>query len=584
MSENKPLSFYINESNNVNLDIFSKKIKLAILSSFTINGLAECIKVKSSLKDIGCQIYESGYNQYNQEIFNTDSNLYKFSPDLTILILDIRSIFGDIFYNPYTLSDNERIEFVKNRFQEITTIINSFKKNSNAKLLVTNLNFVSFSPYGIAEQKTNFNFNEMIGLFNDKLKREYIDDNFVLIYDFSNFVLKYGEKNVFNYKNYFFGNITISFEFIPFLADDILSFLIAINGKTKKCIVLDLDNTLWGGIVGEDGFDGIQLGPNAPGNAYMEFQKYLKSLAQRGILLAINSKNNYDDAMKIISEHPFMILRKNDFSSIKINWDNKVSNMKEIANEVNIGTDSFVFFDDDPVNRSLIKNTLPEIVTPELPSDPSYYVEILQSLPDFSLIRMTYEDKNRKKMYQEQENRKKQELLSDNLEDFLRSLNLKVIIKDSTSFTIPRISQLTLKTNQFNLTTKRYQEEEIKKFSEDKNVLIKCAQVKDKFGDSGITGTFIVKKDSEEWIIDTFLLSCRVIGREIEKAMMDYIINESRKSGVKKILAQYIQTEKNSPIEDFLPKSGFEKNGDYWVYDVEKQLKVPSFLSIEIEK
>ena len=355
-------------------------------------------------------------------------------------------------------------------------------------------------------------------------------------------------------------------------------------GLTKKCIVVDLDNTIWGGIIGEDGFDGIRLGPQPPGNAFVEFQKYLKALSQRGILLAINSKNNFDDAIKVIREHPFMILTESDFSCMKINWNNKASNMKEISKELNIGLDSFVFFDDDPINRELIRESMPEVTTPELPHDPSLYSEVIQSLHDFSTFQITSEDTNRRQMYLEQKQRTESQNSISDISEFLKKLNLEIKIKKTNSFTIPRISQLTLKTNQFNLTTKRYHEDQIKKLSEDENILIGCAQIKDKFGDNGITGVFIVEKTNyDEWFLDTFLLSCRVMGREAEKAILYFIINEAKNNNIKRLKAKFIPTEKNEPIKNFLSDCQFYKKDDIWVYDLNKPFNMPDFITLSEE-
>jgi len=584
MESKELLSHYILESEKINLEKFERKIKIAMISSFTINGLAETLKVKCFENKIRCITFEGGYNQYNQEILDENSNLYKFSPEITFLIFDVRSIFGELFYSPYSLSEQERKNFVNKKNSEITSLIKKFRETSTSKLVISNLGMPHYSPHGIAETKTRYSFHDMIMDFNQKLKETILDFESVYIFDIFCFMIKHGETNVFNFQNYLFGDIKIAINYIPKLAHELMSFVISTLGLTKKCIVLDLDNTLWGGIVGEDGFDGIRLGPQPPGNAYVEFQKTIKALTQRGIILAINSKNNFDDAMKIIQEHPHMILKDNDFACIKINWNDKVSNMKEIANELNLGLDSFVFFDDDPVNRELVRKTIPDVTTPELPDDPSKYVEILQSLNEFSVFQITNEDLNRKKMYSQQRNRQVSEVSSTNLGEFLKTLDLHVSIKKSNSFTIPRISQLILKTNQFNLSTKRYQEDDIRKFSDDDQVLIGCAQVKDKFGDNGITGVFIVKKlNSDEWFLDTFLLSCRVMGREVEKAILNYIINEAKKNGIRKIKSQYIVTKKNKPVENFLPDCGFVQENGFWVFDLTKTFHVPEFLTTNIE-
>ena len=584
MDNEEPLSKYILDSEKLEINNFNKKIKVAFLSSFTINGLSESLKVKCSKKQISCNTYVGGYNQYNQEILDNKSKLYSFSPDITFLILDTRSIFGNLFYFPYSVTKSERENFVNEKITEITNLINTFSETSKSKLVITNLSLPHYSPHGIAETKTNYSFHDAIIDFNKKLKEKFLNVNSVYVFDFFKFVIKHGENNVFNFQNYLFGDIKISLDYIPYLANEFMPYIISFLGLTKKCIVVDLDNTLWGGIVGEDGFDGIRLGPQPPGNAFVEFQKYLKALSQRGILLAINSKNNFDDAIQVIREHPFMILKESDFSCIKINWNNKASNMQEISKELNIGLDSFVFFDDDPINRELIRESMPEITTPELPHDPSFYSEVIQSLHDFSTFQITSEDTNRGQMYLEQKQRTESQNSISDISEFLKKLNLEIEIKKTNSFTIPRISQLTLKTNQFNLTTKRYHEDQIKKFSEDKNFLIGCAQIRDKFGDNGITGVFIVEKTNyDEWFLDTFLLSCRVMGREAEKAILYFIINEAKNNNIKRLKAKFIPTEKNKPIENFLPDCQFYKKDGIWIYNLDKPFNMPDFLTLSEE-
>jgi FkbH-like protein len=316
----------------------------------------------------------------------------------------------------------------------------------------------------------------------------------------------------------------------------------------------------------------------------MEFQRNLLALFQRGILLAINSKNNPEDALKVIREHPYMILREENFASMKINWNDKVSNMKEIATELNIGLDSMVFFDDDPLNREYIEINLPQVNTVNLSSDPSLYSQILQEINEFSILKITNEDTTRGQMYHQQLQRKELEQTSPNLGDFLAQLGIHVLIKKTNNFTIPRISQLTLKTNQFNLTTRRYQEEDIRKFLQDDKMLVGCAQVEDKFGDNGITGVFIVKKEKPtEWLLDTFLLSCRVMGREVEKGILNFILDTAKKNGVQKIKAQFIPTQKNKPSESFLPNCGFKKNGEYWIYDLDIPFESPKYVQVNVE-
>jgi len=581
MDTESKLSYYINKANVISDYKFEKKIRIAILGSFTVNGLEEVLRVKSAEKKIECITYIGGYNQYNQEILNQSSNLYRFVPDITFLILDIRSIMGNLFYVPYSLSVQQRQDFIEKKVEDLCNLAKIFTNSSKSKLVITNFSVPSYSPYGIFETKTEYGFHDMIRDLNVKLTNAFKNVDSVYIYDFNRFVSLHGEKNVFDFQQFHFGDIKVSLDHIPYLAHDLMSYIIAVTGLSKKCIVLDLDNTLWGGIAGEDGFDGINLGPTPPGNAYVELQRHILALHQRGIILAINSKNNLEEAIKIIKDHPYMILREENFACLKINWDDKVSNMKEIADELNIGLDSMVFFDDDPINREYMRMNLPQVFTVELPPDPSHYAVLIQSMNEFNVWKITDEDTKRGKMYAQQHERKKLETSTPNLEEFLKQLELRVSIKKADPFTIPRISQLTLKTNQFNLTTKRYQEEDIARFVSDDKYLVGSAQVEDKFGDNGITGVFIVRKDTpKEWSIDTFLLSCRVMGREIEKGILGHIIKEAKKSGVEKIKAQFIPSKKNKPIENFLPNCGFRKEGEYWIYSLNSTFIIPDYLKV----
>lgn len=575
------LSEYINKARELEGKNFEKKLRLAILCSFTVNGLEHILRVKCADINIGSSVYLAGYNQYAQEILNPDSSLYQFLPEITFLILDARSILGDHFFSPYSSSVQERKHYINERSKEISNLVDSFKKRCDSKLVVTQIAVPTYSPYGICETKTEYGFQEMVRDFNKKLSDNTMDDPAVFIFDYNSFITRHGENNVFDRRQYHLGDIKISLDYLPKFADDLMAYIKPVLGLNRKCAVLDLDNTLWGGVVGEDGFDGIGLGPTGKGSEYVEFQRILLSLHKRGIILAINSKNNQEEALRVIREHPHMILREENFAALRINWNDKVSNMRELSEELNIGLDSMVFFDDDPVNREYMRRSLPDVLTVDLPIDPAQYAPLVEEMNDFNVLKITEEDKQRGQMYIQQKKRSDLEKNSTNLEEFLSQLEIKITIKNADKFTIPRISQLTLKTNQFNLTTQRYQEEDIVRFSQDKGMIVGSAQVEDKFGDNGITGTFIVRKESpSEWLIDTFLLSCRVLGRHVEDAMMSHIINQGKKAGVKKIKANYIPTQKNKPCETFLSDYGFKQSEGYWEYHTDETIKMPSHIEM----
>ncbi len=579
----KTLSEYISLSKNIEDVNFDKKLKVAILSSFTLNGLSEILHVKCSELGIRYQSYVAGYNQYNQELLDTESQYYKFSPDVTFLLIDIRNFLGENFHFPYDMSDDQRKSLVNEKINHLENIIKNFEKNLNTKLIIANFNIPSYSPNGIIETKSNFGFHEMIEEINKSLRDISKKQNSVYVYDFNQFISKHGEKNVFDYRQFHLGDIQIALNFLPYFAYDLMGYIKPISGTNRKCIVLDLDNTLWGGIVGEDGFDGIELGHSANGKAFVDFQKELLSMWNQGIILAINSKNNLDDAMKVIKEHPNMILKEKNFASVKINWNDKAQNLKQISDEINIGLNSIVFFDDDKLNRERIKQEFPEVLTIELPDDPSQFLPILKDLNDFNVLQRTKEDVERGQMYAQQRERNEFEKSVSNLDDFLDQLDIQVKMKKSNEFLIPRISQLTLKTNQFNLTTKRYQEEEIRNFTNNGDFIVGCAQVIDKFGDNGITGVYIINKQDKLWNIDTFLLSCRIMGRGVENGILSQILIDAKKNGVEEIHANFIPTQKNKPAENFLSDSGFKKEGDSWIYKLNNEIKLPKHLKVEIE-
>ena len=287
--------------------------------------------------------------------------------------------------------------------------------------------------------------------------------------------------------------------------------------------------------------------------------------------------------MNVIKEHPNMILREKNFASIKINWNDKAENLKQIANEINIGLNSIVFFDDDKLNQERIKHEFPEVLTVELSSDPSYFSAILKDLNDFNVLQRTEDDVKRGEMYAQQRERKEFQKSISNLDDFLEQLDIQVKMKKTSEFLIPRISQLTLKTNQFNLTTKRYQEEEIRNFANNDKFIVGCAQVLDKFGDNGITGVYIINTEDKVWYIDTFLLSCRIMGRGVENGILSQILIDAKNNGIEEIRANFIPTKKNKPAENFLSDFGFEKNDDYWIYKLNNEIKLPKHLKVEIE-
>jgi len=369
-----------------------------------------------------------------------------------------------------------------------------------------------------------------------------------------------------------------------------MGYIKALKNLTRKCIVLDLDNVMWGGIIGEDGTEGIQLGNDSPGNAYKDFQRALLSYYNRGVLLALNSKNNPEDALKAIREHPHMLLREKHFAATRINWQNKVQNMTELAKEVNIGLDSMVFIDDNPREREQMKQALPQVLVVDMPSSPFLYRQTLENLNEFSVLALTEEDKKRGEMYSARKRREDLRETISSVEDFLKSLEMKVVIRHVDDYSLPRIVRMVNKTNQFNLTTRRYTDAEVRKMKETEDEFeVYGLQVCDKFGDEGIVGVAIIRKEQKTWTLDSFLLSCRVIGRKVETAFLARIVADAKEQGVSAIIGEYVTTQKNAPVKNFYSSHGFEEltqkgNLRRWRLDLTKHtVKTPEWMETKNE-
>ena len=549
-----------------------KKINIALLASFTSRGIADVLHKQCQVVGIAPQIYVGGYNQYVQEILNAQSELYLSNPELVILFVDTRALLGEHFFLPYHISDDERRALIEEKFNELTTLVERIKQNSLAKILLHNFEIPAHSPLGILENKQQFGLVEALETLNFKLREQYKNDPRVFVFDYERFCAGHGKKQALDYKMYYLGDVKINPQLIPALCQEYLGYLKPLLSLNKKCLVLDCDNTLWGGVIGEDGLGGIRLGPTPEGRSFFEFQKYLLSLFQRGVVLAINSKNNLDDVMQVLREHPHMVLKEEHFAATRINWEDKASNMRALAKELNLGLDSFVFLDDERMNRELIRNLLPEVVVVDLPEDPAQYVRMIAELNEFNTLALTDEDKDRGKMYATERQRKELQTSLGDLNEYLKNLKTVVKLEKANALTIPRIAQLTQKTNQFNMTTRRYAQEEIERLAKDPNFMVISLSSQDRFGDNGLVGVAIVEKGIPQWRIDSFLLSCRIIGRRIEETLLAHIVQEAKSAGAEILKGEFISSKKNSPAKEFYKNNKFVlvKDGDQqdWEYDL----------------
>jgi FkbH-like protein len=394
-------------------------------------------------------------------------------------------------------------------------------------------------------------FNSTVIEFSQKNK-------LVKFIDIDQYFHHYSVDQIFDWKYFLVSQMVLSPEHSKSFKNWFSVKLKALSNLRKKCLVLDLDNTLWGGVVGEDGVSGIKLGDVYPGLAYRLFQESILEMKNKGVILAICSKNNIQDVEEVWQKHPSMYLKRSDFSSIRINWENKANNVQEIAQELNIGIDSMVFIDDNPAERELVSMTLPNIEVPQFPEEPYGLPGFIEDIKMdyFQAYNLTTEDLDKAAHYGANAQRAEARKVYISDSDYLRSLEMKLKILPASEFTIDRIAQMTQKTNQFNLTTKRYLTDDIQDYL-NQGHRVYCLNVKDKFGDNGITALAIILVENNSAFIDTFLLSCRIIGRGIEKQFLTHILNKLFSNGVKHIGSKYIPTKKNMQAAEFYDSMGF---------------------------
>jgi FkbH-like protein len=540
--------------------ILFKDLPIAFIGNFTIEPIRVALEVECFKQSINPRFYFGGYDQYVQEISNSDSFLYQFNPVVTFFFLDHKTLLPELFNNFFELSSEKRLLLAEEKIKLVRTLCNEFIDRSKSHLVISNFLFLEECYMGVYDSKLVNGQREILEKMNSKLlnhTRENIRRFHFL--DTEKVLSNCGKTRCSNEKMRYLAKMVIPDQALPYLARELMRFIRPIMGQTKKCLVLDLDNTLWGGVLGEEGLEGIKLDyDNPPGNAFWEFQKTIKTLQKRGIILAINSKNDFDLVKNAFQNHPYMELKLSDFACIRANWQDKAQNMREIAKELNLGLSSFVYFDDNPAERFLIKRELPEVLTIDVPEDCSEFTRCLLNLDVFETLHITDEDKNRTKLYQAEGERKQLKTKVTDLNSYLKALDIKVEISFANKFAIPRIAQLTQRTNQFNLTTKRYSESDICSFSNSKSNLVYYIKSGDRFGDHGIVGSCIISVKNDLWEIDTFLLSCRVVGRGIEQAFLYYICQNAINKKIKQITGRYFPTQKNKISEAFYLNMGFK--------------------------
>lgn len=531
--------------------------KVAFLGSASIQLVTSVTRALLTKYDICANTYEGEYNGILLDTMDDNSDLYSFKPDYIVIIPDYHDI---IDYKPRILSDENAV------YKEIDCTIDNYLKifkKIHSNLPGTTILFSNFAyPFwnSMGNMEANYLFTEKV--FFDLVNISLIKNrpSYVSILDMEGLANYIGKDKWFDESAYFLNKSGFALTHIGYVCDLIARQFEAFVGKAKKCLVLDLDNTLWGGIVGDSEWDGINLDPNdAEGEAYLAFQRYVHELKQRGIILAVCSKNDIENAKEPFLKNPNMILKLDDISSFIANWDNKATNIKKIAEELNIGLDSMVFFDDNPTERAIVSEFLPEVTVIDVPDDPALFVRTLYLSHSFEWSQLTKEDVNRSKTYTDNLYRKRMLDNCVNYDEYLKNLDMEIKMTEVDQNSIERFSQLTNKSNQFNLRTQRYTEAEINGMINNPNYKLFAISLKDRFSNYGIIACIVLNLENQKCIIENWVMSCRVLKKGVENYTIEKIVEHAKKDGITEIIGEYLPTKKNGMVKDLYDNLSFTK-------------------------
>ncbi len=543
---------------------FTRKIKLAILTSYTTDFLYPLLKADLMLEDIACELYEPKYNQFRQEVLDPASGLYSFQADITIVAFELKDIFPEQMARFPILTEEEKRNFHAEVVSLHETIARSYRqncKNPRSLLLLSDLAAPAHAYEGLSTNEADL--DTFIENINKELDSICTASSNTHALKYSKLVEHCGRRGWADPRLYFTANIPVAPQNWLHLSDAYVRYIKAALGIDFKCVVLDLDNTLWGGILGEEGLEGIQLGDRYPGAVYRKFQEYLLGLYANGYILAINSRNNAEDVLDVLHSHNGMLLKEQHFAAIRANWQEKADNILEISREINILPDHMLFVDDDPVQIEKVRLSLPTVTCLRLESPPLNFVERFSRLRCFLRLGLTDEDKQRGQLYASERKRREAKHSIGSLDEFYRSLAQRLVIHCGNAGHIKRIAQLTQKTNQFNMTTLRLTEAEVERILQDPQHELLTAELSDRLGDNGIIAYVQIRRTAPAWEIENFLMSCRVLGRMAEECLLDYIAQRAKREGIESLRARFVPTAKNTPFADFYIKNGFalEKGG-----------------------
>lgn len=528
--------------------------KIAVVGDTASQLLCTAIRGMGVERGYNIDLFEAEYNQVERQLLDPTSDLYQFSADFIVIFQSTHKL-GE---HHALLSTEQQVTLADDRIGFLASVCEN-PALAGKKIIYLNYPEIEDTVFGSYANKVDSSFTFQVRKLNYELMRLSQQYQNLFICDIAGLQNKLGRDVMFAANVYTSTEMILSMDALPYVASRVMDIVCAVKGQFKKCLILDLDNTVWGGVIGDDGLEGIQLGHGLGiGKAFTEFQMWVKKLKQRGIIICVASKNNEDTAKEPFEKHPDMVLKLEDIAVFQANWETKVDNIRTIQSILNIGFDSMVFLDDNPFERNMVRENIKGITVPELPEDPAEYLENLYSLNLFETASYSNLDKDRTKQYQVEAKRVSLSKTFTNEADFLKSLNMVSVVSGFTKFNTPRVAQLSQRSNQFNLRTVRYTDADIDALANDPNVIDLSFTLEDKFGDNGLIAVIIMKPlDKETLFVDTWFMSCRVLKRGMENFTLNTMVEKAKVAGYKKIIGEYLPTPKNKMVENHYTELGF---------------------------
>ena len=560
--------------------------RIGFLSSFTLEPIKDVLLAIAFAQEFCLELYFGGFQQLEQEMMVQESGLANHKPNAIIIAWRLQDISPSLWNSILDMTKTEMEVEKENILNRVKGLIQAHQTNFPDSQLLLHTFVPPIHPaLGIIDFEHPRGQQQVVTSLNTSLRKLATASEAVHLVDCDTVAAQSG-SDWFNARRWYTARAPLGPTALLNLAREYFKYVRALAGKSKKVLVTDLDNTLWGGILGEDGLEGIELGANYPGNAYVAFQQEIKQLSRRGVVIAVCSKNNEADVRKLLEEHSDMVLKWEDFAAVRINWQDKSTNLCELADELSLGLDSFVFIDDNPYELEIIQHSLPEVSTVQVPREPAELPGLLSTLGLFDTTIHSEEDRKRGEFYRGQVKRAQLKHVAKDLESFYLSLSMAVTVYDVGQAEIPRVAQLTQRTNQFNISTRRYTETDIQRFRDNPTYVVRAYRLEDRFGDNGIISVVIVQRQNDVWYLDTFLMSCRVIGRKVETAILALIVQEAKLNQATALLGEFIPTKKNVPAKDVFARHGFEKvqeNTHFTKWKLlldDADIKVPEFFQL----